>query len=125
SVRERDHIPAIEVGKQLVEQNFELVATRGTATILRQNGVECQIVNKVYEGRPHIVDMIKNDDIDLIINTTEGKKAIADSYTIRAAALQHKVSYTTTLAGARATCMALQYQSENEVNRLQDLHQEI
>ena len=79
----------------------------------------------MYEGRPHIVDMIKNEEINLIVNTTEGKKAIADSYTIRAAALQHKVTYTTTLAGARATCMAMQSQSETEVNRLQDLHQEI
>ncbi|MCW9004919.1 MAG: carbamoyl-phosphate synthase large subunit [Gammaproteobacteria bacterium] len=125
SVRERDHLPAVEVGQKLAEQGFELLATRGTAAILKDHGVECQLVNKVHEGRPHIVDMIKNDEIALIVNTTEGKKAIADSFTIRAAALQHKVTYTTTLAGARATCMALQYQSENEVNRLQDLHQEI
>jgi len=69
--------------------------------------------------------MIKNDEINLIINTTEGKQAIADSFTIRAAALQHKVSYTTTLAGAKATCVALKSQSEKEVNRLQDLHKEI
>ncbi|MDH5735998.1 MAG: ATP-grasp domain-containing protein, partial [Gammaproteobacteria bacterium] len=125
SVRERDQLPAVEVGQKLAEQGFELLATRGTAAVLKEHGVDCQIVNKVYEGRPHIVDMIKNGEIVLIINTTEGKKAIADSFTIRAAALQHKVTYTTTLAGARATCMALEYQSENEVNRLQTLHQEI
>ena len=125
SMRERDHQNVAELGRQLVEQGFELLATRGTAEKLRENDVPCQLVNKVHEGRPHIVDMIKNDEVNLIINTTEGKKAIADSYTIRAAALQHKVSYTTTLAGARATCEALKYKSDNEVNRLKDLHQEV
>ncbi|TNF38057.1 MAG: carbamoyl-phosphate synthase large subunit [Gammaproteobacteria bacterium] len=125
SVRERDRLQAVEVGKQLLLSGFEIVATRGTASVLREHGVECQVINKVYEGRPHIVDMIKNDEIDLIVNTTEGKKAIADSFTIRSAALQHKVSYTTTLAGAKATCLALQYKAESDVNRLQDLHREI
>jgi len=124
SVRERDHSAAVEVGGMLNELGFEVVSTRGTAAKLNENGVECTIVNKVYEGRPHIVDMIKNDEIALIINTTEGKQAISDSFTIRAAALQHKVSYTTTIAGAKATCMALKSQS-TEVNRLQDLHKEI
>lgn len=125
SVRERDHEAAVEVGRLLKELNFEVVSTRGTAAKLNESGIECSLVNKVYEGRPHIVDMIKNDEICLIINTTEGKKAISDSYTIRAAALQHKVSYTTTIAGANATCMALKSQSNNDVNRLQDLHKEI
>jgi len=125
SVRERDHQAVVDVGRMLNELDFEIISTRGTAAVLRENGIECTQVNKVYEGRPHIVDMIKNDEINLIINTTEGKQAIADSYTIRAAALQHKVSYTTTLAGARATCMALKSQAANDVNRLQDLHQEI
>ena len=125
SVRERDHMAAVSLGKQLVDLDFELVATRGTARILREQGVECQMVNKVYEGRPHVVDMIKNEEIALIINTTEGKKAIADSFTIRAAALQHKVSYTTTLAGASATCQALKYKTDSDVNRLQDLHMEV
>jgi len=125
SVRERDHEAAVEVGRMLNELSFDVVSTRGTAAVLREHGIECTLVNKVYEGRPHIVDMIKNDEISLIINTTEGKQAISDSYTIRAAALQHKVSYTTTIAGAKATCMALKSQSENEVNRLQGLHKEI
>lgn len=125
SVRERDRSGAIEIGRDLIRLGFELVATRGTATVLAQAGVASQVVNKVYEGRPHIVDMIKNGEIELIINTTEGKQSIADSYTIRAAALQGKVSYTTTLAGAKATCMALEYLSDNEVNRLQDLHREV
>ena len=125
SVRERDHEQAVEIARELVELGFDIVATRGTAAVIRDNGIECQMVNKVYEGRPHIVDMIKNEEINLIINTTEGKKAIADSYTIRAAALQHKVTYTTTLAGARATCQAMHHQLAKAVNRLQDLHQEI
>ena len=125
SVRERDHQAAVEVAQMLNELGFEVVSTRGTAAKLNENGVECTLVNKVYEGRPHIVDMIKNDEIALIVNTTEGKQAISDSFTIRAAALQHKVSYTTTIAGAKATCMALKSQSEKAVNRLQDLHKEI
>jgi len=125
SVRERDHHLAVDIARQLSALGFNVVATRGTASALRENGVECQMVNKVFEGRPHIVDMIKNEEISFIVNTTEGKKAIADSFTIRAAALQHKVTYTTTLAGARATCMAMLHQADKDVNRLQDLHQEI
>jgi len=122
SVRERDRVHAVELGRLLIDQGFKLIATRGTGKALNDAGLECELVNKVYEGRPHIVDMIKNGDIKLIINTTEGKKAIADSYTIRASALQHKVSYTTTIAGARATCKALDYLQQNEATRLQDLH---
>ena len=79
-------------------------------------------MNKVKEGRPHIVDMIKNDDFTLIINTTEGKQAIVDSASIRSSALQHKVSYTTTIAGAEATVLALQQPDEVTVNSLRELH---
>jgi len=123
SVKERDRASAIEVGRELVEQGFELVATRGTGRLLVDAGVDCKLINKVYEGRPHIVDMIKNDEIALIINTTEGKKAIEDSFTIRSSALQHKVSYTTTMAGARATGQAIKHLEDNDVRRLQDLQQ--
>ena len=80
-------------------------------------------MNKVTEGRPHIVDMIKSDQIDLIINTTEGTQAIADSFTIRREALQHKVCYTTTMAGAEALCQAMSHK-QDDVYRLQDLHSE-
>ncbi|UCB55843.1 MAG: carbamoyl-phosphate synthase large subunit, partial [Thiotrichales bacterium] len=125
SVKERDRDHAVELGRELAERGFEIISTRGTAMALMQAGVECKIVNKVYEGRPHIVDMIKNDEIDFIINTTEGKQAIADSYTIRASALQQKVSYTTTIAGAHATLRALASLDNDVVNRLQDLHAEI
>jgi carbamoyl-phosphate synthase large subunit len=92
---------------------------------LQQAGIACKLVNKVYEGRPHIVDMIKNNEIDLIINTTEGRQSIADSYTIRASALQQKVSYTTTIAGAHATVLALDKLDNDVVIRLQDLHAKI
>jgi carbamoyl-phosphate synthase large subunit len=122
SIRDMDKEGMISISKELSEQGFELVATRGTAQFLKDHGVECEKVNKVGEGRPHLVDMIKNDEISLIINTTEGKKAIADSFTIRRAALQHKVTYTTTLAGARATSYALSKLSKDSVNCLQDLH---
>ena len=125
SVRGRDRDAAVDLGRELAGQGFELVATKGTGRALQEAGIECKLVNKVYEGRPHIVDMIKNDEINLIINTTEGKKAIADSYTIRASALQGKVSYTTTIAGAQATCRALNYLEQSSVTRLQDMHAEI
>jgi carbamoyl-phosphate synthase large subunit len=82
-------------------------------------------VNKVLEGRPHIVDMIKNDQIALIVNTTEGKQATRDSFAIRRSALQHKVFYTTTIAAAHAVCQALGISGEPTVRRLQDLHAEM
>ena len=125
SVRDADKAGIIEVAQQLRAHGFELLATRGTAAVLSQAGIACTPVNKVLEGRPHIVDMIKNDEISLIINTTEGRQAIADSFTIRREALQRKVSYTTTLAGASATAKALAYLEHGEVYRLQALHEEI
>jgi carbamoyl-phosphate synthase large subunit len=124
SVRDVDKPAAIEVARELAAQGFELIATHGTAQALAEAGVDCRSVNKVLEGRPHIVDMIKNDEIDLIVNTTEGKQAIADSFTIRREALNHKVTYTTTIAGAQATCRAIAYLDPERVYRLQDLHRE-
>ena len=123
SVKERDRASAVDLGRDLVKLGFEIVATRGTGRLFADSGVECSMINKVYEGRPHIVDMIKNDEIALIVNTTEGKKAIKDSFTIRSSALQHKVSYTTTMAGARATGQAIKHLADNDVRRLQDLQQ--
>ena len=84
--------------------------------------MECTPVHKVGEGRPHVVDRIKNDEFSLIINTTEGKKAIEDSAAISRAALQHKVSYTTTMSGGEAICLALKQADSTNVIRLQDLH---
>ncbi|MBQ0759440.1 MAG: carbamoyl-phosphate synthase large subunit [Zhongshania sp.] len=123
SVRDPDKEGAIEVAKQLVAQGFTLCATRGTHKVLTAAGLDCQRVNKVLEGRPHIVDMVKNGDVDLIINTTEGKQAIADSSLIRRSALVNKVSYTTTLAGAEAICQAIAFGEEKTVRRLQDVHE--
>jgi carbamoyl-phosphate synthase large subunit len=122
SVRDADKIRAVEVARTLAEFGFELCATGGTAKAIQRAGIECARVNKVYEGRPHIVDMIKNREINLIVNTTEGAQAIADSAAIRRAALQHKVNYTTTISGAEATCLALKQLDVVSVNRLQDLH---
>jgi len=125
SVRDADKVGAIAVAEKLVALGFGVVATHGTAKVLRAAGVECSVVDKVGEGRPHIVDMIKNDEISLIVNTTEGTQAIADSGTIRSNALQRKVTYTTTLAGAEAMCLAMAQGESSVVNRLQDLHQEM
>lgn len=122
SVRDVDKPDLIQVAKDLLALGFELIATKGTQRALQESGIEASIINKVLEGRPHIVDSIKNREIDLIINTTEGRKAIADSATIRRSALQNKVYYTTTLAGASALCMALLEGEDIVVSRLQDLH---
>ncbi len=122
SVREADRPNLPAVAKALVEQGFELLATGGTARTIREAGVPCQRVNKMFEGRPHIVDTIKNGEVDYIINTTEGKQAIADSYLIRRSALQHKVPYTTTLAGAVASCAAMKDHSRSDINSVQELH---
>lgn len=122
SVKERDKQDAIKVAKELSEMGYTLCATHGTCQALTEAGLECERVNKVREGQPHIVDMLKNDQIDLIVNTTEGKKAIADSFSIRRTALQHNVFYSTTMAGAMATVEALKNRNQVAVNSLQDLH---
>jgi len=124
SVRDRDKGPAVTLAQKLIARGFELVATEGTARALSEAGVACRRVNKVRDGRPHIVDMIKNDEIDLIVNTTEGKQAIRESNSIRREAVHHRVTYYTTLAAGLATCEALDHIDDLEVNRLQDLHRE-
>ena len=103
---------------------FDIVATHGTAQAMAKAGVSCRRANKVREGRPHIVDMIKNNEISLIVNTTEGKQAIQESLSIRAAAVHQNITYYTTLGAAVATCIALEHLDDSEVNRLQDLHRE-
>ena len=122
SVRDVDKPGVVDVARQLTGLGFELAATAGTADALENAGMSVRRVNKVLEGRPHIVDMIKNEEADLIINTTEGRRAIEDSAAIRASAEQHNVFYTTTLAAAEAVCMALQSEDDKKVRRLQDLH---
>jgi carbamoyl-phosphate synthase large subunit len=125
SVRDRDKPNAVELAKRLVARGFEIVATDRTAEMIVAAGVACRRANKVREGRPHIVDMIKNDEISLIVNTTEGKKAIFESRGIRREAVHKKVTYYTTVAAALATCDALDHLDEVEVNALQDLHKQV
>ena len=125
SVRERDKHSVAELAKKLLDLDFRLVATKGTAAIIQQAGLEVELVNKVKEGRPHIVDMIKSDKINLIVNTTEGRQAISDSSTIRSSAEQHRVYYTTTMADGNAVCEALEFGGDIQVRSLQELHGDI
>jgi carbamoyl-phosphate synthase large subunit len=125
SVRERDKSGVVPLARRLLTHGFTIVATSGTARVLQAAGIECRRVNKVREGRPHIVDMIKNDEIDLIVNSTEGKQATLESISIRREAVHRRVTYYTTLAAALATCEALDHLDEVDVNRLQDLHQQV
>jgi carbamoyl-phosphate synthase large subunit len=125
SVREVDKAHIVAVAQDLTALGFTILATRGTQAVLEEANVKCERINKVAEGQPHIVDMIKNDEINLIVNTTEGRQSVADSLEIRRAALQHQVNYTTTLAAARATCQALNSKENDTVNRLQSLHGEL
>ena len=125
SVRERDKGQLPALAKSLVALGFKLIATKGTAETIKAAGLDVQPVNKVKEGRPHIVDMIKSDKINLIVNTTEGRQAISDSSTIRSSAEQHRVYYTTTMAGGSAVCEALKFAGDIKVRSLQQLHREI
>jgi carbamoyl-phosphate synthase large subunit len=124
-VRELDRGRVVGVARSLTELGFELFGTHGTTRVLNAAGIACTGVNKVAEGRPHVVDMIKNEEIDFIVNTTEGKQAIEDSAEIRYAALQNKVAYTTTISGAEALCMAMQKRGETGVSTLRELHQSV
>jgi carbamoyl-phosphate synthase large subunit len=122
SVRKEDHERIIEIAQALAKLGFDLVATDGTARSIQNHGMIVDRINKVAQGRPHIVDMIKNKEIDFIVNITEDKKAIADSYTIRRNALMNKITYYTTLSGAKAACVGMSYVDELEVNSIQSLH---
>lgn len=125
SVRDCDKEEAVPVAKELADLGFKIVATRGTAKVCIEAGLDVAMVNKVQEGRPHIVDMINNDEISVVINTTEGKQAISDSASIRRSAENHRVYYTTTIAAAQAVCMALRCGPDTQVRSLQDLHKRI
>ncbi|MDB5863805.1 MAG: carbamoyl-phosphate synthase, large subunit, partial [Betaproteobacteria bacterium] len=123
SVRDSDKEPAVEVARSLHKLGFVLLATRGTAAAIAAAGLPVTPVNKVAEGRPHIVDMIKNGEIALIVNTVEDRRAaIRDSYSIRRAALQQRVSLFTTLAGARAGCTGIEQAQELRAYSVQELH---
>ena len=122
SVREVDKPACVKLASGLIDLGFTLVATSGTQKTLTEAGFECELVNKVMEGRPNIVDKIKNDEITFVVNTTEGRQAINDSSLIRRSALQHKVAYATTLTGGFAVMEGLAFGEEQEVRRLQDMH---
>jgi carbamoyl-phosphate synthase large subunit len=126
SVRDGDKLTAVTVARDLELLGFSVVATRGTAKVLQAHGVEATLVNKVAEGRPHIVDMIKNGDINFIVNTVEDTRtAISDSRSIRTTALAQRVTYYTTIAGARAACTGMKALATLEPYRLQDLHAQL
>ncbi len=122
SVRDADKEGLVPIARELIGRGYQLAATIGTAQYLNEHDIECESVNKVMEGRPHVVDLIKNDEINFIVNTTEGSQAIADSFSIRREALQRKISYTTTIAGGRATLRALDHEEDYTVYSLQQLH---
>jgi carbamoyl-phosphate synthase large subunit len=125
SVRDPDKSRVLPVAQDLVRRGYSLVATEGTAKWLQDHDLACDRINKVIEGRPHIVDLIKNGEIVYIVNTTEGKQAIADSFSIRREALQHRVTYSTTIAGAKALLNSLDHRGTGDVNALQELHKEL
>jgi len=125
SVRTADQAAVIDIARYLSDNGFNIVATEGTARALEAAGLNVSVVNKVREGRPHVVDSIKNSEYDLIVNTTESRHSRLDSETIRRQALTHKVTYFTTLAAARAACEAHRAGNSSSVNRLQALHQTV
>jgi carbamoyl-phosphate synthase large subunit len=123
SVKNADKPKVEEIARTLQELGFAIVATKGTALYLQARGIACEPVNKVLEGRPHIVDLVKNREITLIINTVEeDKRSIRDSWSIRNAALQGRITYYTTISGARAACVGMQHLAELKVYDLQSLH---
>jgi carbamoyl-phosphate synthase large subunit len=123
SVRDGDKLAAVQIARDLVQLGFGLLATRGTAAVLRSHGIAVTPVNKVAEGRPHIVDMIKNGEVSFIVNTVEASRtAVSDSRAIRTTALAKRVTYYTTVAGAKAACAGMLHMETLEPYRLQDLH---
>jgi carbamoyl-phosphate synthase large subunit len=124
SVKDKDKPHTVEIARKLVDMGFRLIATRGTAEFLKSNRIEVEVINKVTEGRPHIVDLIKNREVNFIINTVTGTQAQRDSLSIRRSALQFKIPYTTTISGARAVIKAIEMLQKKEVSikSIQDYH---
>jgi carbamoyl-phosphate synthase large subunit len=126
SVRNEDKARLIEIARALTDLGFALVATKGTAAAISAAGLKVQPVNKVQEGRPHVVDMIKNREISLIVNTVEeDRRSIQDSWSIRNSALQGRITYYTTLAGARAACLGMKHLQELRAYDIQTLHESL
>ena len=122
SVRNSDQEFVAELAKEFHDLGFRIVATKGTADFISASNLPVTIVKKVAEGRPHVVEMMKNGEIQLVVNTTEGRQSILDSASIRRTALEEKIYCTTTLEGGRAVCSVLRNKEDWDVDRLQDLH---
>jgi carbamoyl-phosphate synthase large subunit len=126
SVKQSDKARAVEVAGKLAAMGFELLATKGTASAINSAGVACRTVNKVTEGRPHIVDMIKNNEVALVVNTVEERRnAIADSRQIRTSALLARVTTFTTIAGAEAAVEGMKYLDDLGVISVQEMHAQL
>jgi carbamoyl-phosphate synthase large subunit len=126
SVRNADKARLIDIARTLDQLGFSLVATRGTAAAIEKAGLKVQAVNKVMEGRPHVVDMLKNREISLIVNTVEeDRRSIQDSWSIRNSALQNRITYYTTLSGAKAACLGMQHLQEMRPYDIQSLHAQL
>ncbi len=125
SVRDKDKPEICSIAKDLIKIGFTVYATLGTFNYLNNNSIACQKVNKVKQGQPHIVDMIKNGEIHLIINTTEGAQSIKDSFSIRQEAQNNNISLTTTVSGAKAFCKAILFIYNFDAIDIQSLHKTI
>jgi len=126
SVKQTDKVKAVQAARELVELGFSLVATRGTANAIAEAGLPVTPVNKVTEGRPHVVDMIKNNEISFIVNTVDERRtAIADSRSIRTSALAARVTFYTTVEGALAACAGMRHLEGLETYALQTLHAQL
>ena len=125
SVRDKDKPEICGIAKDLLNIGFTIFATSGTFNYLKKNNIECQQINKVKQGQPHIVDMIKNGEINLIINTTEGAQSIKDSFSIRQEAQNNNISLTTTVSGAKAFCKAILFIDNFNATDIQSLHKTI
>jgi carbamoyl-phosphate synthase large subunit len=124
SVKDKDKYHTVEIARKLRELGFKLVATRGTAGYLDAHGIEVESINKVMEGRPHVVDLIKNKEIHFVINTVTGSQAQKDSFSIRRSALQYRIPYTTTISSAKAVVMAIEslLKRELKIKSIQEYH---
>jgi carbamoyl-phosphate synthase large subunit len=124
SVKDADKEAMVPIAKKLLSHQFRIIATGGTAAYLAGQGVACEPIHKVHEGRPHVVDRIKNGDVDMVINTAGDPQSVRDSFSLRRAALMHEVSYFTTIAGARAVAEAIDalHKKELDVTPLQEHH---
>jgi carbamoyl-phosphate synthase large subunit len=124
SVKDKDKPHTVEISQKLIELGFQLIATRGTAKYLLERGIPVEVINKVMEGRPHVVDLIKNRKINFIINTVTGAQAQKDSFSIRRSALQHGIPYTTTISSARAVVTAIEslLKKELKIKSIQEYH---